>query len=339
MSAAVALAGATGARLAWVPRRAGERGALEAGALPGLLPWGRPLGDEQARAEVAAAWGVDPASLPPEVGLDLAGLMAAIDADAADAAAAGEAGEEPPVPRVGAVITAGIEAADTPDPEGLLRSLALAPFLVCLETRATEVTAHADVVLPVGVVTEKSGTFLDWEGRARPFEQVMPQATAITDARALGLVARAMGRPMGSIEVADLRAELVALGRWTGPRPQPEPVPATGAAEAGEGAAVLATWRHLLDLGCMQAGEDALAGTARAAVARLSPATAARHGLADGQAVTLSSEHGSLTLPVAVTEMVDGVVWVPTHSVGSTVNATLRVGPGAVVGLGAGGDR
>ncbi len=34
LSAAARLADATGARLAWVPRRAGERGALEAGALP-----------------------------------------------------------------------------------------------------------------------------------------------------------------------------------------------------------------------------------------------------------------------------------------------------------------
>ena len=39
LEAAVALAQATGARLAWVPRRAGERGALEAGALAGLMPW------------------------------------------------------------------------------------------------------------------------------------------------------------------------------------------------------------------------------------------------------------------------------------------------------------
>ncbi|WP_192826480.1 NADH-quinone oxidoreductase subunit G, partial [Janibacter melonis] len=37
LSAAAELAEASGARLAWVPRRAGERGALEAGALPGLL--------------------------------------------------------------------------------------------------------------------------------------------------------------------------------------------------------------------------------------------------------------------------------------------------------------
>ena len=38
LSQAAALAAATGARLAWVPRRAGERGALESGALPTLLP-------------------------------------------------------------------------------------------------------------------------------------------------------------------------------------------------------------------------------------------------------------------------------------------------------------
>ncbi|NUS42537.1 MAG: NADH-quinone oxidoreductase subunit G, partial [Mycobacteriaceae bacterium] len=37
LSALARLAEETGARLAWIPRRAGERGAVEAGALPGLL--------------------------------------------------------------------------------------------------------------------------------------------------------------------------------------------------------------------------------------------------------------------------------------------------------------
>ena len=62
LSAAARLAQATGARLAWVPRRAGERGAIEAGALPTALPGGRSVADQAARAEVARAWGV--ASLP-----------------------------------------------------------------------------------------------------------------------------------------------------------------------------------------------------------------------------------------------------------------------------------
>ena len=234
LSAVVALAEATGARLAWVPRRAGERGALEAGALAGLLPWGRPLSDPDARAQAAQAWGIDADALPAETGLDLAGVVEALAADHADAQAATAASEptdpEPTDPaeapadvperRIGAVILAGVEAADAPDPQAFLEALAAAPFVLALETRSTEVTAVADVVLPVAVITEKSGTLLDWEGRARPFGQVMRDSTAITDARALSLVARAMGRPLGSIEVADLRAELAGMGRWQGPRPE-----------------------------------------------------------------------------------------------------------------------
>ncbi|MDT5209970.1 MAG: NADH-quinone oxidoreductase subunit, partial [Mycobacterium sp.] len=74
-SAASRLATATGARLAWVPRRAGERGALDAGALPGLLPGGRPLNDASAREQTAAAWNVD--ELPTTDGRDTTGILAA----------------------------------------------------------------------------------------------------------------------------------------------------------------------------------------------------------------------------------------------------------------------
>ena len=66
LAAAVRLADATGAKLAWIPRRAGERGAIEAGALPGLLPIGRWVGDPKARAEVARVW--DKATLPTTPG-------------------------------------------------------------------------------------------------------------------------------------------------------------------------------------------------------------------------------------------------------------------------------
>jgi NADH-quinone oxidoreductase subunit G len=52
LSAAAELAASTGARLAWVPRRAGERGAVDAGALPTLLPGGRSVADAAHRAEV-----------------------------------------------------------------------------------------------------------------------------------------------------------------------------------------------------------------------------------------------------------------------------------------------
>ncbi|MDP2623145.1 MAG: NADH-quinone oxidoreductase subunit G, partial [Actinomycetota bacterium] len=67
------LAAKTGARLAWVPRRAGDRGAIEAGCLPTLLPGGRPVADPAARVDVAAAWGVD--ALPETEGRDSDGIV------------------------------------------------------------------------------------------------------------------------------------------------------------------------------------------------------------------------------------------------------------------------
>ncbi|MGO1583125.1 MAG: NADH-quinone oxidoreductase subunit G, partial [Actinomycetaceae bacterium] len=66
LSAVSRLADRTGARLAWVPRRVGERGAVDAGLLPNLLPGGRPVTDAAARADAGAVWGID--SLPDTPG-------------------------------------------------------------------------------------------------------------------------------------------------------------------------------------------------------------------------------------------------------------------------------
>jgi NADH-quinone oxidoreductase subunit G len=95
----------------------------------------------------------------------------------------------------------------------------------------------------------------------------------------------------------------------------------------------------LLDAGRLQDGEPHLAGTARPAVARLSAATAAGIGAADGQPVTVSTGRGSVSLPLAVTQMPDGVVWLPLNSTGSAVHSQLSVTTGAVVHIEAGGAR
>jgi NADH-quinone oxidoreductase subunit G len=65
LSAAVDLANMNNAKLAWIPRRAGERGAIEAGAIANLLPGGRPITDATARVDMQTAWSVD--SLPTNV--------------------------------------------------------------------------------------------------------------------------------------------------------------------------------------------------------------------------------------------------------------------------------
>jgi NADH-quinone oxidoreductase subunit G len=313
LTAALALADATGARLAWVPRRAGDRGAVEVGALPNLLPGGRPVEDPEARVDMAAVWGV--ASLPETPGRDGDAIVAA--------AAAGE---------LGALLVGGVDPVDTSDPNQFLRALDAVPFVVSLEVRASAVTDRADVVLPVAPTQEKPGAFMDWEGRWRLFEQALA-SNALPDVRALYMLADYMDVDLGVRDVPTARTELAELGRWEGGRaaaPRVEPVEPTA---PGAGEAVLATWHLLLDGGRLQDGEPYLAGTAHSAHVRLSPATAAAVGAGDGELVTVSTDRGSMSLPLVVTEMPDGVVWLPTNSVGSGVRASLAPASGALVRL------
>ncbi|WP_051760882.1 NADH-quinone oxidoreductase subunit G [Herbidospora cretacea] len=309
LSALVRLAGSTGARLAWVPRRAGERGAVEAGALPNLLPIGRPVDDEAARAEVARVWNV--ASLPAQVGLDTGEILrAALDE------------------RLDALVIAGVDPYDLPDPELALRALENTPFIVSLEIRASAVTDRADVVLPVAAVAEKAGTFVDWEGRGRSFEASIPQPGVMSDLRAIAAIADAMDVHLGLPDVAAVRRELGALGSYKGGRPAAPSVTGGTVAETGAGQAVLASWHLLLDDGKLQDGEPFLAGTARDAVALLSPATAAEIGAVDKVTVN------GVTLPLRIADLPDRVVWVPANSGGVSVTRDLRAEAGDVVTIG-----
>jgi len=106
---------------------------------------------------------------------------------------------------------------------------------------------------------------------------------------------------------------------------------ATGRPYPGAGQAVLATWHNLLDAGRMQDGEPNLAGTARAAVALMSAATAAEAGAGDGGKVTVATERGTITVPAEVADMPDRVVWLPTNSAGCAVRSVLGAGHGSVV--------
>ncbi|MEV6931839.1 molybdopterin dinucleotide binding domain-containing protein, partial [Dactylosporangium sp. NPDC051485] len=109
-------------------------------------------------------------------------------------------------------------------------------------------------------------------------------------------------------------------------------------AQPASGQAILASWHHLIDGGSLQDGDGHLAGTARPAVVRLSKSTAADLGVVDGDAVTVGTERGAITLPALVTDMVDGVVWIPTNSPGSTLRRTLGVTEGALVEISTGGS-
>jgi NADH-quinone oxidoreductase subunit G len=331
-SAVARLAGHTGARIAWIPRRAGERGALDAGAAPTLLPGGRPVTDPVARAEIESAWGVTLSSGP---GRDTAGILAA--------AAAGQ---------LDGLVVGGVELADLPDPRLAEQALNRAAFVVSLEMRPSAVTRAANVVLPIASALEKAGSYLDWEGRRRKFTSTITASgvgATMPDCRVLDSLAVEMDVDLFTQTPAAAWAGLAALGTYAGTRGQSPQVPAASLGAAGDGQALLATWRRLLDNGSMQDGEPQLAGTARPAVALLSEATAADLGVHLGGRITLSTQQGSVTLPAAAVDLPAGVVWVPSNSGPATVRSSLGVGHGAVVTVrsgpstntyrGVGGDR
>ena len=317
LSAAARLARATGARLAWIPRRAGERGAVEAGALPGLLPVGRPVSDPQARAEVARAWAV--AALPDTPGRDTSEILGA--------AADGE---------LGALVIAGVDPHDLPDPRASLDAIEAAPFVVSMELRASAVTDRADVVFPVAAMTEKPGTFVNWEGRGGAFGQVFDVPDVQSDLQVLNVIADEMDVHLGLPDAAAARRELAELGQWKGPRSLPPSLPAAVRREPQSGEAILASWHQLLDAGRLQDGEPFLAGTARPVSARLSAATAAEIGVADGDKITVATDRGAVTVPAEVTVMPDRVVWLPTNSAGCAVRLELGADAGALVTVGRG---
>ena len=314
LSAVAALAGTTGAKLAWVPRRAGDRGAVETGCLPNLLPGGRPVDDADARVDAGAAWGVS--SLPGQVGRDGDAIISA--------AAAGE---------LKALVIGGVELADLSDPDAAATAVETAQFVVNLEVRASEVSPHADVVFPIAPVSEKSGTFVDWEGRVRLFDSIFRDPSSLPDLRVLSGIAEEMGVDLGFRTVEQARAEMSDLGPWDGKRASAPTVPAAKQSKLGAGEVVLATWKLLIDDARMLDGDEYLKATGRKPIALVSAATLVGLGVAEGESVTLSTELGWVDLPVGVADLPDGVVWAPASSGGIRLMRDLYASSGSVVRL------
>ena len=299
LSEVVRLAQRCKAHIQWVPRRAGERGGLEAGLLPGLLPFGRPVSSADARESLA--WG----EIPATRGLDASQML--------EAATEG---------RVKALVVGGVDLRDFNDPAAARDALDRVDFLVSLEVRRSEVTDRADVILPVAPPLEKNGTFINWEGRLRPFGQAIA-SRAQTDRLVFDALAREFGADLGLSDLVSLYDQVNPLMNWTGEHEEFVPAQASPLVELAEGQALLATHKPMLDAGRLQDGAHMLAGSARRPVVFAARATVAGLGLDEGELLTLSSPRGSVTLPLQFADLPEGVVWVPECSQGSLVHESL----------------
>jgi len=305
LSAVAKLVKESGAKLGWVPRRAGERGAISAGALPNLLPGARPIEDASARVDISAAWSVD--SVPTTAGMSTEEI---INSD------------------LQAILIGGVDPMDiSSDAKVKLAK----KFIVSLEIRQSDITEIASVVLPVAAVVEKSGSFMDWQGKVRKFDAAVEQSLNRSDVRILSMLADEIGKPINLPTVKSAQSELISLGNWDGNKPTMNFLAEKSKTSAGNDEAILTSWRNLLDKGSLQDGEENLAGTARDSVVVISKNRANSLGVKDKELVRVSNNYGAVTLPCLVEDIEDSSVWLPRNSVNSQLIRNLGVVGNSIV--------
>jgi NADH-quinone oxidoreductase subunit G len=304
LTAAHALADAIGGKVGWVPRRAGDRGALEAGLAAGVLPGGRRIDDAEDRAAVEAVWG----SLPESRGRDLQAILT-------DAAAG----------RIDVLHLIGVDPLrDAASPELAREALAKVKTVVAQDLAVNATVAEfADVVLPAAGTQERSGAMTNWEGRTQRFARAIDGPGLVQeDWEIVQQLAAVQGHDLGFSDLAQLRAEIERLGaRPTPHRPPTRDAAAADAPEAeatgagDDGSLELITVPSLLDHGTMLVGALDLLATKRDPYVALHASDADRLGVADGDEVELTGDGRSVILPARVGhDVVPGVVRAPANS-------------------------
>ena len=305
LSAVAKLINNSGAKLGWIPRRAGEVGALAAGAVPDLLPGNRPIDNASARVDIATVWGSD--SLPTTTGMS---TLEIINSD------------------LQAVVVGGVDPMDiSPDAKVKLAK----KFIVSFEIRQSDITEIAQVVFPVATVVEKSGSFMDWQGKVRKFEAAVEQSLNRSDVRILSMLADEIGKPINLPTVKAARNEFESIGNWDGQLAAMKPAIPLEVKSVKADEAILSSWRNLLDKGSLQDGEENLAGTARQSVVVISQSRASSLSVNESDLVRVSNDYGAVTLPCVIEDIDDSSVHLPRNSLGSQLFRNLGVVSNSIV--------
>ncbi len=296
-----------------------EQGACDAGALPDRLPGGRPVTDPVAREQVADVWGIEPPSEPGPTELDL------VRAFGREIRGAFVLGENPAVTKL--------------DSQGVARGLRSLDFLLVQDVTHTETTAHADVVLPAAVWSEKSGTVTNLD---RQVQRTRTLASPPDAARSDFKILCALGERLAgdgfeydspretfdeltavNPQYAGMDYEDIGMGsqRWpfpesasggtdvlhreefmTGERRAPfVPIPTAESADEETGELVLLTGSRSSDVATTTMGSGM---TTAEGTLTIHPADADTHGVTDGERVVAESASGGIEVTIDVSESV-----------------------------------
>ena len=146
--------------------------------------------------------------------------------------------------------------------------------MVSLELRETDVTRAADVVFPVAPVSDKAGTFVNWEGRPRPFDAVLTSPASLPDLRVLAGIAEEAGVPRwASGPSPRSAAQMEELGPWDGERATAPAAPTVKERKLAKSKLWLASWKQMIDDGRCRTATSRCARPPARAVARVSEPT------------------------------------------------------------------
>ena len=313
LAAAAGLADGLGGAFAWVPRRAGDRGALDAGARPDLLPGGRQVGDATAREALGDAWG---AALPAEPGLDGPAMVRA--------AAEG---------RLGVLVLAGVDLIRDYGPRELAERALDSTFVIAVDHALNDTTRRADVLLPGVVHAETEGSWTDWEGRVQGQRAAVAVGGAAQTVWELAdQLAVRLGTDLGLATLERVAAETDRFrARPEGLAPPEMPPSGAGGVELagpGDGLA-LVSYPLLLDAASMLARADDLTRSTLPAFVELHPDDAERLGVRDGTAVEVDfGDDRMVKLPARVSRsLAAGCAFVPANQPDLALGELLGAAP------------
>ncbi|MDP8969900.1 MAG: molybdopterin-dependent oxidoreductase, partial [Actinomycetota bacterium] len=275
--------------------------------LPGALPGGRRLADDDERGEVEAVWG----QVPAAAGRSLHGIL--------EAAAEGE---------IDVLYLVGVDLLHDCDRPALARRALERATVIAHDLLATATAQTADVLLPAAAPHERGGAFTNWEGRSQPFLPAIPAPHLVQeDWDILVQLAGLLGRDLGFSELDGVRAEMRRLGRTRaaeepGARTWPQDGAGVPDEQGDDDRLELVSYPLLVDRGAMLAGARHLLETAKQPFAAIGPADARRLGLRAGHRVALATDHGRVELPLRVEEdLAPGVIFMPSNSTDEPVGA------------------
>jgi assimilatory nitrate reductase catalytic subunit len=324
------------------------QGGREHGQKADQLPGYRRLDDEDARAHVAALWGINAVDLPAP-GLSAAELLAAM-------------GEDGGIH--GLFVMGSNPVISAPNAIDVSTRLKRLDLLVVSDFFLSETAELADVVLPSAQWAEEDGTMTNLEGRVLCRRRVVaPPAGVRTDLQIIHALARALGQPRGFS--ASPRAVLKELRTVTAGAPadyagiNPERIarengvfwPCPSVRHPGTprlfaerfptrtGKALFHRVRHLspaeppdaeypffLTTGRVLTHYQSGTQTRRVpqllkaspdAVAEMHPAAARRLGIADGAALTIATRRGQASFRLRTTAGIrEDTIFVPFHWAG-----------------------